>query len=66
MTGAISVVHMHAPVANLSRPTLWGMRNAAAIFAISEAVRSDLVALELDAGKIVTIHNAVDCQSLRR
>jgi glycosyltransferase involved in cell wall biosynthesis len=60
MTGAISVVHMHAPVTGLSRPTLWGMRKATAIFAVSDAVRADLIRLGLNAGKIHTVYNAVD------
>lgn len=60
MTGAISVVHMHAPVANLSGPTMWGMRNASAIFAVSESVRGNLIDLGLVASKIHTVHNAVD------
>jgi glycosyltransferase involved in cell wall biosynthesis len=62
MTGAASVVHMHAPVADLSRPTLWGMRNASAIFAVSESIRRDLIDLGLVAGRIHTIHNAVDVE----
>lgn len=60
MTPAISVVHMHAPVAGLSRPTLWGMRNASAIFAVSESVRQDLIDLGMGSGRIRTVHNAVD------
>jgi glycosyltransferase involved in cell wall biosynthesis len=60
MTRAISVVHMHAPVAGLSRPTLWGMRKASAIFAVSESVRRDLINLGMGAGRIYTVHNAVD------
>jgi glycosyltransferase involved in cell wall biosynthesis len=60
LTPAISVVHMHAPVAGLSRPTLWGMRNARAIFAVSEAVRKDLIDLGMGADRIFTAHNAVD------
>jgi glycosyltransferase involved in cell wall biosynthesis len=60
MTGAISVVHMHAPVTDLTSPTLWGMRNANAIFAVSDSVRADLVGTGLSAEKIYTIHNAVD------
>ncbi len=60
LTRAISVVHMHAPVADLTRPTLWGMRNAGAIFAVSESVRSDLIGMGLKAETIYTIHNAVD------
>jgi glycosyltransferase involved in cell wall biosynthesis len=59
-TGAISVVHMHAPATGLSRPTLWGMRNANAIFAVSESVRADLIGIGLGADKSYTIHNAVD------
>src|SRR5271168_3646612 len=60
MTGSISVVHMHAPVTNLTRPTLWGMRNATAIFAVSESVRADLIGTGLGADRIYAIHNAVD------
>ncbi len=60
MTGAISVVHMHAPVTGLSRPTLWGMRKATAIFSVSDAVRADLIRLGLSPGKIHTVYNAVD------
>jgi len=60
MSGAISVVHMHAPVSELSRPTLWGMRNAVAIFSVSEAVRADLIGAGLNSQKIHTVYNAVD------
>jgi glycosyltransferase involved in cell wall biosynthesis len=60
LTGAVSVIHMHAPVSELSRPTLWGLRNATAIFAVSESVRGDLIGLGLDADKVYTIHNSVD------
>jgi glycosyltransferase involved in cell wall biosynthesis len=60
MTGAVSVVHMHAPVSELSRPTLWGLRNADAIFSVSDFTRGCLVGLGLSAGKIHTIHNSVD------
>jgi glycosyltransferase involved in cell wall biosynthesis len=60
LTGAASVVHMHAPVSELSRPTLWGLRHASAVFAVSESVRGDLINLGLDAQKIFTIHNSVD------
>jgi glycosyltransferase involved in cell wall biosynthesis len=60
MTGALSVVHMHAPVADLSRPTLWGMHKANAIFAVSASVRGDLINQGFAADKIFTVHNAVD------
>jgi len=60
MTGAISVVHMHAPVSDLSHPTLWGMRNAVAIFAVSDSVRVNLIKLGFTSEKIYTVHNAVD------
>jgi glycosyltransferase involved in cell wall biosynthesis len=60
LTGAISVVHMHAPVTELTRPTLWGMRNATAIFAVSDSIRTDLIGAGLKAEKIYTVHNAVD------
>lgn len=60
MTGTVSVVHMHAPVTDLSRPTLWGMRNATAIFAVSESVRSDLIKAGFGAERTFAIHNAVD------
>ena len=60
MTGAVSVVHMHAPVSELSGPTLWGLRNADAIFSVSDFTRGCLVGLGLSADKIHTIHNSVD------
>ena len=60
LTGTISVVHMHAPPIDLTRPTLWGMRNATAIFAVSDFVRASLIDMGLSAGKIYTVHNAVD------
>jgi len=60
MSGAISVVHMHAPVTDLSSPTLWGMRKCTAIFAVSGAVRSDLIRIGLNPAKIHTVYNAVD------
>lgn len=60
LTGAVSVVHMHAPVSELSRPTLWGLRNADAIFSVSDFTRSCLVDLGMSAAKIHTIHNSVD------
>lgn len=60
LTGAISVVHMHAPVSELSRPTLWGLHNATAVFAVSDFTRRCLIDLGLNADKIYTIHNSVD------
>lgn len=60
MSGAISIVHMHAPVSQLSRATLWGMRHATAIFAVSDYVRVSLIDIGITAGKIYAIHNAVD------
>jgi glycosyltransferase involved in cell wall biosynthesis len=60
LTGAVSVVHMHAPVSELARPTLWGLRHARAIFAVSDSVRGDLIGQGLGADKIYTIHNSVD------
>jgi len=62
VTGAISVVHMHAPPAGLTRPTLWGMRGATAIFAVSDFIRSHLIRMGLQPDKIYTIHNAVDAE----
>ncbi len=60
MTGAVSVVHMHAPPSELSRPTLWGMRHATAIFGVSEFIRVSLIDMGIAQDKIYTIHNAVD------
>jgi glycosyltransferase involved in cell wall biosynthesis len=60
VVSAIPVVHMHAPAVDLSRPTLWGMRRAKAIFAVSGAVRTDLISIGLNPDKIHTIYNAVD------
>ena len=60
LTGAKSIVHMHALANGLNRPSLWGMRNAAAIFAVSDYIRDDLIRVGLRAEKIYTVHNAVD------
>jgi glycosyltransferase involved in cell wall biosynthesis len=62
MSRAISVIHMHAPVSELSRPTVWGMRNARAIFAVSDYIRASLIDMGITAHKIYTIHNAVDAE----
>jgi glycosyltransferase involved in cell wall biosynthesis len=60
LTGAVSVVHVHAPTHELSRPTLWGMRHATAVFAVSDFIRAGLIRQEIEAEKVFTIHNAVD------
>jgi glycosyltransferase involved in cell wall biosynthesis len=61
MTGAVSVVHMHSNAGrHLTFPTMWGMRNATAIFAVSDFIRGGLSDLGLRADKIHTIYNAVD------
>jgi glycosyltransferase involved in cell wall biosynthesis len=60
VTGTRTVVHMHAPPSELTRPTMWGMRHATAIFAVSEFIRRGLISMGLQADKIYTIHNAVD------
>jgi glycosyltransferase involved in cell wall biosynthesis len=60
MSSAVSVVHMHAPPKQLSRPTLWGMRHARAVFAVSDYIRASLIDMGITAEKISTIHNAVD------
>lgn len=62
LTGAASVVHMHAPPADLPRATMWGMRNATAIFAVSEFTRTSLIDMGLSSDKVHTIHNAVDAE----
>jgi glycosyltransferase involved in cell wall biosynthesis len=45
-----------------SYPTVWGMRNATAIFAISDSVRRGLCEMGLEPEKILTVHNAVDVE----
>jgi glycosyltransferase involved in cell wall biosynthesis len=61
MTGTISVVHMHSNAGrHLTRPTLWGMRQATSIFSVSNFIRDGLIDLGLGSQKISTIHNAVD------
>jgi len=60
LSGAISVVHMHAPPVQLARPTIWGMRNATAVLAVSDWIRDGLIGLGITANKIFTVHNAVD------
>lgn len=62
MTGAVSVVHMHAPVSELTRPTVWGLRHATAVFAVSDFIRRSLVGTGLSADKVYTIYNSVDVQ----
>jgi glycosyltransferase involved in cell wall biosynthesis len=59
---AISVVHMHAPPADLSRPTLWGLRNANAVFAVSDWIRDSLAGMGISRDKIFTVHNSVDAE----
>jgi glycosyltransferase involved in cell wall biosynthesis len=61
LTNAVPVVHMHAPVTDLSRPTVWGLRHAKAVFAVSGSIRVDLIQqLGLDAQRVHTLHNSVD------
>jgi glycosyltransferase involved in cell wall biosynthesis len=61
MTGASSVVHMHSNAGpHLSRPTLWGLRKATAIFAVSDFIRDSLGRMGFDTTKIHTLHNATD------
>jgi len=60
LSGAKSVVHQHAPVSELTRPTLWGLRNSTAVFAVSESIRSSLINAGIRADKIRTVHNSVD------
>ena len=60
LTGKASVVHMHAPATEISTLSRWGMHAATAMFAVSDAVRTDLIGAGIDGGKIRTLHNAVD------
>ena len=61
MSGAASVVHMHSnPGPHLSRPTLWGFRNATALFGVSEFVRRGLCEMGFPPERVHTVHNAVD------
>jgi glycosyltransferase involved in cell wall biosynthesis len=62
LSGALSVVHMHAPPVQLARPTMWGMRNATAVLAVSDWIRDCLIGLGITANKIFTVHNAVDAE----
>ena len=63
MTGAISVVHMHSNAGpELSRLSVWGLRHATAIFAVSDFVRDSLHELGLSDKKIHTVYNAVDSE----
>ena len=39
------------PRSELTRPTLWGLRNATAIFAVSDFIRVSLIDLGLKAEK---------------
>jgi glycosyltransferase involved in cell wall biosynthesis len=61
MTGAISVVHMHSNAGrHLTRPTMWGMKQATSILAVSDYIRDGLIDLGLGPEKISTVYNAVD------
>jgi glycosyltransferase involved in cell wall biosynthesis len=61
ITGAASVVHMHSHVGEYhTRPTLWGMHNATAIFAVSDYIRNGLSGMGIRPEKIHTLYNAVD------
>lgn len=60
LCNATSVVHMHAHATDLTGPTLWGMRKSTAIFAVSDAIRRELMHLGLPGSKIHTLHNSVD------
>lgn len=61
MTATATVVHMHSHLGDYhTRPTLWGMRNATAIFAISDYIRTGLGHMGFALDKIHTIYNAVD------
>lgn len=61
MTGAVSVVHMHSNAGrHLTRPTMWGMRQATTIFAVSNFIRDGLIDLGLGVQKIRTVYNAVN------
>jgi glycosyltransferase involved in cell wall biosynthesis len=60
LSGAISVVHMHATPTQLPHPTMWGMRNAIAVLAVSDWIRDSLIGMGITANKIFTVHNAVD------
>ena len=60
LSGAISVVHMHATPTQLPYPTMWGMHNAIAVLAVSDWIRNSLIGMGITANKIFTVHNAVD------
>ncbi len=61
MTRTAAVVHMHSHLGDYhTRPTLWGIRNAGAIFAISDYIRTGLGHVGFALDKIHTIYNAVD------
>jgi glycosyltransferase involved in cell wall biosynthesis len=63
LTGTVSVVHMHSNTGDHhSYPTVWGMHNATALFAISDSVRRGLGEMGLKPEKIHTVHNAVDVE----
>jgi len=61
VTGVASVVHMHSHLGDYhTRPTLWGLQNATAIFAVSDYIKNGLGGMGMDLQKIHTIHNSVD------
>lgn len=56
-----SLVHMHSSYGDhLSRPTLWGFRNASAIAGVSEFTCRGIVGMGFDPSKVHVLHNATD------
>ncbi len=60
-TGARAVIHMHVAYGDwMSRATLWAVRRADGIVAISDFVRDSLVGAGFNADRIYVVPNALD------
>jgi glycosyltransferase involved in cell wall biosynthesis len=61
LTGAKSIVHVHVKWSEAySKPAKWGVRNADAVFAISEYVAGTVVAMGTPRERVHTVLNCVD------
>jgi glycosyltransferase involved in cell wall biosynthesis len=61
LTGVSSIVHVHVAWSNgYSAPAKWGVRNASAVFSISQFVTETVVATGTPRSRISTILNGID------
>jgi glycosyltransferase involved in cell wall biosynthesis len=58
--GAKYVFHMHANATHLTWGTLFGLRHASAVLAVSDPIRKELMAIGVPESRIHVVHNGVD------